>query len=255
LDQDTPNPTPASSTPEAQRAIAELAELAGGLAHELRNPLSTMMINLKLLAEDLGNADADPEDTRRRAMLKVDTLRREAERLQGLFDDFLNLTDPCRLQRQDVDLNALVARLVEFFEPMAHSKQIEVKTIRQQPTLICNVDEKLLRQALLNLAVNAQQAMPAGGVMTIATGIEGAEAVISVGDTGVGIAESDQDRILRPFFSTKASGNGLGLSLTQRVIQEHGGSLTFESELGQGTTFTIRLPLQPRPSAADAPAG
>ena len=241
MDQDASILKQQPSTPEAQRAIAEIAELAGGLAHELRNPLSTMMINLKLLAEDLSDTNANAEDVRRRALLKVDTLRREAERLQGLFDDFLNLAGPCRLQRAEVDLNTVVARLVEFFEPLAHSKGIRVKTVRTPDPLMCPVDEKLLSQAFLNLLINAQQAMPDGGELTIGAGLEGDQVVITVRDTGVGIAESDHERILRPFFSTKASGNGLGLSITQRVIHEHGGTLDFESELGRGTTFTIKL--------------
>jgi two-component system sensor histidine kinase HydH len=255
LDQDAPIPIRRASPTEAQRAIAEIAELAGGLAHELRNPLSTMMINLKLLAEDLSDTDASPEDVRRRALLKVDTLRREAERLQSLFDDFLNLTGPCRLQRAKTDLNAVVARLIEFFEPLAHSEGIEVRTVGTQNPLVCPVDEKLLSQALLNIVVNAQQAMPEGGELTLTTAVEGDQAVLTVSDTGVGIAQSDRERILRPFFSTKASGNGLGLSLTRRVIQEHGGTLSFESELGRGTTFTIRLPLHPPDPDAEQQPG
>lgn len=228
--------------PEQQRTVAEIAELAGGLAHELRNPLSTMMVNLKLLGEDLQDTEARPEDMRRRALLKVDVLRGEAERLQTLFDDFLNLAGPCKLRREALDLNTIVNRLAVFFDPVARSAHIELAVRPSTGPLICEVDEQLLSQALLNLVINAQQAMPSGGTLRFATRAEGAFAVIDVSDTGVGIAESDRERILRPFYSTKSRGSGLGLSITQRIVNEHDGELAFQSEVGRGTTFTIRLP-------------
>ncbi len=238
------------STPQSDRTVAELAELAGGLAHELRNPLSTMMVNLKLLAEDLNQPGADADDVRRRALLKVDVLRREAERLQGLFDDFLRLMGPCRLEQTEENLNAVVTRLVEFFEPSANSTGVEVRTAFERDPLLCPLDETLLSQALLNVVINAQQAMPDGGELVISTGIEGDQAVITIRDTGVGVSKSDRERILRPFFSTKAGGNGLGLSITQRIVHEHGGSVGLRSKLGEGMTFTIKLPIRP-PGADD----
>lgn len=219
-----------------------MAELAGGLAHELRNPLSTMMIQLKLLAEDLEDVETHPIDARRRALLKVEVLRREAQRLQSLFDAFLSLTGPCRLGLKDVDVNGTVARLATFVEPEAKDKGIDVTLSLADDPLVCPVDENLLRQALLNMVINAQEAMPNGGVLRLATGIQGDDAVVAISDTGAGIALENRDRILRPFFSTKEGGNGLGLSITRRIIQEHGGTLSPESEPGQGTTFTIVLP-------------
>lgn len=232
---------PASTDP--RRAVIELAELAGGLAHELRNPLSTIMINLKLLAEDLQDLDAHPRDVRRRAVLKVEVLRREAERLQSLFDEFLNLTGPYTLHRQAVDLNLVIARLVEFCEPLLSANGIRVTIDAARTPLQCPVDEKLLRQALLNIVINAQQAMLHGGELRIHVGADGDCASIAVTDTGVGIPPPYHDRVFRPFFSTKSGGTGLGLSITQRIIHEHEGTLTFHSEERKGTTFTIRLPL------------
>ncbi len=235
--------TPQLPSPgDPHRALAEIAELAGGLAHELRNPLSTMMINLKLLAEDLEDLEAKPRDVRRRALLKVDVLRREAERLQALFDEFLNLTGPFTLQRTTLDLNLIVVRLTEFCEPLMTEHRIQTAASLHPSPLLCPVDEKLLSQALLNIVINAQQAMPDGGTLSIATTRDGDWATIAVSDTGLGIAEQDRSRIFRPFFSTKARGTGLGLSITQRIIHEHGGDLTFQSTVGHGTTFTLRLP-------------
>jgi len=228
---------------DPRRVVIELAELAGGLAHELRNPLSTMMINLKLLAEDLRDFDAYPRDVRRRALLKVEVLQREAERLQTLFDEFLNLAGPCSVQRAQVDLHGIVARLVEFCGPLLTANHIHVSVVAERTPVNCSVDEKLLRQALLNIVINAQQAMPNGGELRITCGAEGEWASIAVSDTGVGIPPQYHDRVFRPFFSTKSGGTGLGLSITQRIIHEHGGTLAFHSEVGSGTTFTIRLPL------------
>lgn len=237
-----------------QHTIAEISELAGGLAHELRNPLSTMMLNLELLAEGLRETEAHPDDIRRRALLKVDVLRREAERLQSLFDKFLHLTGPHRLERADIDLNVVVHRLVEFFEPSATSRHIDVQVVGTDDPLVCCVDEKLLRQGLLNLVINAQAAMPGGGLLRITLRSDGRHALIDVSDNGVGVADADRERIFRPFFSTKSGGSGLGLSITQRIVAEHGGTLRFTSSPGKGTTFTVSLPLEAQQAGPDRPA-
>ncbi|MGD2109680.1 MAG: ATP-binding protein [Phycisphaerae bacterium] len=251
LDNDKPRET--QSNAEPHDLVAEMAELAGGLAHELRNPLSTMMIQLRLLAEDLEDLETHPLDARRRASLKVEVLKREAQRLQNLFDEFLSLAGPCRLGLVDVDVNKIVARLATFIEPEAKSRGIEVKLSLADQPLVCPVDDNLLRQALLNIIINAREAMPRGGVLRLATGTRGDQAIVAISDTGVGIAPDDHDRILRPFFSTKVRGSGLGLSVTQRIIHEHRGSLSFQSNPGQGTTFTIVLP-HSRHSDSDRPA-
>ncbi|MFQ5461950.1 MAG: PAS domain-containing sensor histidine kinase [Phycisphaerae bacterium] len=228
-----------------EQMVAEMAELAGGLAHELRNPLSTMMINLKLLAEDLSDSDARLVDVRRRALIKVDRLSREAKRLQSLFDEFLRLAGPCRLNLVSVDVNRVVRELVEFVKPMATNAGIPIEFEHDPGSLDCWIDVNLIRQALLNLLINAQQAMPDGGTLTIKTIGTPDHISIQVKDTGVGISAKDQERIMRPFVSTKPDGNGLGLSITRRVVQEHGGELTLQSKLGQGTTATLSIPRKP----------
>ncbi len=222
--------------------MAELTALAGGLAHELRNPLSTIMIHLKLLAEDLRDDTAHVDDVRRRALLKVDALHREAERLQGLFDEFLALMGPCQPQWEVIDLRHLVNRLVEFFAPLAHSKGITVHVAGDGAPVRVSADDKLLSQALLNLMINAQEAMPQGGTLTLRLTSHADSATVSVEDTGVGIAPEDQERIFRPFYSTKGRGTGLGLSITQRIVEAHHGTLALESRPGEGATFHIRLP-------------
>jgi signal transduction histidine kinase len=239
-----PNPPEARSAPDG-RSVAEVTALAGGLAHELRNPLSTMMVNLQLLAEDLQDEGADPSDTRRRALVRIGVVRREAERLQALFDEFLSLAGPCRLHRTHIDLRGVVRRLISFLEPTLKAAGITAEPIGPEHPVVCPVDEQLVNQALLNIVLNASDAMPAGGRLFIEVRREAPWATLAVRDAGTGIAPEDRGRIFDPFFSTKPKGTGLGLSVTERVIREHGGDLSFETAMGRGTTFTIRLPLDP----------
>jgi len=229
---------------DCERQMTEMAELAGGLAHELRNPLSTMMLNLRLLAEDLRNTENHFEDVRRRALLKLDVLQSEAERLQSLFDEFLSLTGPVKFDRRETRLSSVIDRLARFFEPLATSKGIVFRVIGAESPVRCDVDEKQLNQALLNLLVNAQEAMPDGGTLEVRLSVDGLDAVVEVSDTGIGIDAEDRARVFRPFYSNKSGGTGLGLSLTRRIVQEHGGSLDFHSEPGRGTTFRLQLPVK-----------
>ena len=244
--------------------VAELSELAGGLAHEIRNPLSTLMVNLQLLAEELRDLPEDVPgasvvrvaDVRRRGLIKVDAVRREAQRLQHLLDDFLRLAGPCRLNRAPVDLNRTIQDLVEFFAPQADAAGVRLRVVCHPGPLRCPLDEPLMKQALLNILINAQQAMPEGGDIMIRTRRHGqntADAEIS--DTGPGIPPEMQGRVLRPFFSTKVGGTGLGLSTTHRIVAEHGGQLLLHSEPGRGTLFTVRLPLVDAASRRDSRSG
>ncbi|MGB0716480.1 MAG: sensor histidine kinase, partial [Phycisphaerae bacterium] len=181
--------------------------MIGGLAHELRNPLSTMMINLKLLAEDLDDEETNPRDMRRRARNKVDQLTGEAKRLQSLFDEFLSLTGPFKLHRADTKLDELAGNLIEFVRPMAESQNITVTLTTHTEDYGCRIDAALIRQALLNLLINAQQAMPEGGTLEMELQGDQEALHIDVRDSGIGISKSDQQRMFRPFFSTKSAGN------------------------------------------------
>jgi signal transduction histidine kinase len=227
---------------DAQAPAAELNELVAGLAHEVRNPLSTVMVNLKLLSEMLEDERTSAEVARRRAAEKVELLRKETARLQILFDNFLKLTGPAGLDRAEIDVNAVVARVAQFFEPQANSAGCRMQLGMHEGELVCSVDELLIRQALLNIMLNAVQAMSEGGTLTIETGCDHGSVNIRIADTGRGIPDAERARILKPFHSTKPRGSGLGLSITDRIVREHGGQLTFISRRGHGTTFTIRLP-------------
>ncbi len=228
-----------------EHRIIELSELAGGLAHEIRNPLSTLKVNLQLLSEDLreepDGAHIDP-DLQRRALQRLETLRLETDRLQLLLDDFLKLVSRHDIHTARVDVNDVVRHLVEFFTPGAEEVGIQVRVSIPKEPLLCELDEPLLKQALLNLCLNAQQAMPGGGELIVETVADGDQAQINITDTGLGIDPEIMKNLFKPFFSTKKEGSGLGLSLTRRIVMEHGGTINVQSEPGKGSRFTVRIP-------------
>lgn len=230
-------------TARTERQVIEVSELAGGLAHELRNPLSTIVLNLELLSEDLRQAPQIDAEVRRRGLMKIDSIRQQADRLQSLLDDFLRLVGPASLQTAAVDLNDVVRKLVEFFGPQAANSGIRIRAHYHSAPLPCLLDVRLMEQALLNLLINAQEAMPQGGDLLITTAAGEGRARLEVTDTGVGIPPADRDKIFRPFFSTKPGGTGLGLCNTHRAITQHGGAIDVDSTPNVGTRFTVRLPL------------
>ncbi|MCH8853598.1 MAG: two-component sensor histidine kinase, partial [Planctomycetes bacterium] len=175
-----------------QRVI-ELSELAGGLAHEIRNPLSTLKVNLQLLAEDL-SAESE-SNLRRRSLLRLETLQSETERLQILLDNFLKLVSGHEIHTQPVDVRNVVRHLVAFFTPRAEELDIRMRMLLSDQELICELDESLIQQALLNLCLNAQQAMPDGGELLVEATAEGEWARIDVTDTGIGIAAEELDKL------------------------------------------------------------
>jgi signal transduction histidine kinase len=233
---------------EQANLIAELSELSGGLAHEIRNPLSTLKVNLQLLAEDIedaGNNDYIDADLQRRALQRLHTLRSEAERLEQLLNSFLHLVSQQDIETRPADLNILVQQLIEFYRPTAEQHGIQIRTSLANEPLVCSVDGSRFKQALLNLFINAQQAMPEGGELIITTSVEGSFARIEITDTGIGIPADSVPKVFSPFYSTKKEGSGLGLSLTKRILDEHAGTIELASDVGKGTRFSIRLRLAP----------
>ena len=236
-----------STSDQPHDDIIELSELAGGLAHEIRNPLSTLKVNLQLLSEDLaeGTGFAMDSDLRRRALQRLKTLRLEMDRLHMLLDDFLKLVTRRDFKTDQVDLNDILRHLVVFLGPSMEKLGIRLSLSLPKTPLICALDEHLIKQALLNLCLNAQQAMPDGGELLIEACREADQARINIKDTGVGIDAGMMESLFKPFFSTKKGGSGLGLSLTRRIIHEHGGEISVQSEPGRGSCFAVDIPLAP----------
>ena len=233
-----------TSTDERSRRLVEqyteIAALAGGLAHEIKNPLSTIRLNLDLLAEDFQAADGARE---RRALQKVETLKRECVRLQDILDDFLRFARVKDLRLQPTDLNQLVEEMILFYIPQAQQHGIEIQPLLSPALPPCRIDRELFKQALLNLILNAIAAMPAGGELTFLTRPVGDTVELDLIDTGCGMDADTLARIFRAFFSARSGGSGLGLPTAKKIIEAHGGRVSAQSELGKGTKFTITLPV------------
>jgi len=220
--------------------LAELGQLAGGLAHEIKNPLSTINVNLQLVSEDLARLSGEEP---RRWLTRLENVRREADRLKGILDDFLAYAGECQLTRRQIDLRRLVEELADFFAPQAQAASVVMRTTLPDQPVRCLVDTDFLKQALLNLMINAVDAMAEGGELIVRLSASHNRAAIEVIDTGTGIGPEELDRIFQVYYSTKKSGTGLGLSTSHRIVREHGGTLDVQSELGKGTRFTISLPM------------
>jgi signal transduction histidine kinase len=224
----------------AKRAerLAELGTLTGGLAHEIKNPLSTIQLNLQLLQEDI--TPDNPAYSRVINRLKI--CERETGRLREILDDFLRYAGKIELQRTKVELNRMCEDLVDFFLPQAQLGRVQLRLKRAPAEVAVMSDERLLKQAVLNLMLNGMQAMPNGGELILAVSDGGEEAVIEVIDTGSGIDPEVISRIFDAYYSTKKSGTGLGLAMTRRIAEEHGGRVSVSSELGKGSDFALHFP-------------
>ena len=226
----------------------EIAQLAGGLAHEIKNPLSTIRLNMELLAEDFAVGES-PRD--RRAVAKIEVMQRECQRLQDLLDDFLNFAKVRTVELEPSDLNAEIGTFFDFYTAQATEAGIEI--IRYLDADIPHVllDREAFHRALLNLVLNAQQAMPEGGQLVVRTTSTGSTVALQLIDTGCGMDSHTAAHMFDAFFSTKPGGSGLGLPTTGKIIEAHGGRISVESEAGQGTQFTIELPVPPRLPATE----
>ena len=235
---------------------AELAELAGGFIHEIKNHLSTLGLNLQLLAEDF----QDPQTQReRRATDRVQRLQNECQRLVDISNDFLRFARVKDLELAPTNLTEVIEELIDFFGPTARQANIDIRTYLPADLPPVRLDRELFKQALLNLMLNAQQAMPGGGELTIQAAVERestergtqsaessalhpAQLHLSLIDTGKGMTPEIAARVFQPFYSTRPGGTGLGLPTARKIIEAHGGTIEVQSEVDHGTKFTIRLP-------------
>ena len=219
--------------------LAELGTLTGGLAHEIKNPLSTVQLNLQLLLEEV-----EPDNPAySRLINRLRTCERETSRLRDIVDDFLRYAGKMELEKKAISLNRICEELVDFFLPQAQLQKIQLRLKKAAEDVVVLADEKLLKQAVLNLMLNAMQAMPNGGDMILSVWQIPTQGVIEVIDTGVGIAPEVAAKIFDAYYSTKRGGTGLGLAMTRRIAQEHGGEIIVSSEPGKGSSFALRLPL------------
>ena len=236
---------------------AEFAALVGALAHEIRNPLSTIRLNMELLAEDFEQTDPEsPTKQRdRRAKAKIDLVRQECDRLQKLLGDFLDFARQETLTLEPGSLNGEIDQLLDFFAPRARDSSMEIVRYLDPELPMVRIDRETFRSALLNLLLNAVQAMDAGGQLVVRTRPAGLGVLLELIDTGPGMDAETLAKVFRAFYTTKQGGSGLGLPTARKIVEAHGGTIDIESTPGRGTKVTIWLPAPPRLPTADGRTG
>jgi len=245
-------------TLESER-MAALQLLAAGVAHEIGNPLNSLTIHLQLLERRLRKL---PEENREDLLHPLEIARDEIKRLDTIVTQFLRAIRPTPLDRVPQDLNSLVREAAEFLAPELKSRNVLLELELSPGLPALEVDPNQLKQAFFNIIKNSSEAMKQGGLLKIRTMAESGWTNISFVDTGGGMSTETMARVFEPYYTTKKTGSGLGLMITQRIVRAHGGAVVIESNPGQGLKLTIRLPRQdrqvqmlpPQPLTLPAPA-
>jgi signal transduction histidine kinase len=215
--------------------LSALGELSAGMAHEIRNPLGAIKGAVEILKDDYR-----PEDARYEF---IQILLKETDRLNHIVQEFLGFARPKQPDLQQADLNEAIESVVTLTAQEAKKAGVKVEKQLDSAIGMRGLDVSLLRQAFLNLVLNAIQAMDGGGVLTIGSSLQGDAVEITIADTGQGISEENRKKLFSPFFTTKKNGTGLGLAITYRIIENHRGTIHVASEPGKGTTFTVKIPI------------
>ena len=234
-----PTADPAEETARLLVQYGELAELAGALAHEIKNPLSVIRMQMDLLAEDFADAETPRE---RRALQKIAMVSKQCTRLENLLRDFLHFARLQQLELRPGNLNELLQRVVEFFEGQAKDMGIEIVRYLDPDLPSVLLHPETLEAALLNLVKNALEAMPNGGQLMVRTRVVRGGVAVDMIDSGCGMDEKTLFRMFEAFYSTKANGTGLGLPTAKKIIEAHGGRIDVQSAPGLGTKFTFEFP-------------
>jgi len=214
--------------------LSALGQLSAGVAHEIRNPLTSIGILIHSLMEKLS-----PDDIRRDDTVVI---KNEIERMNRIIQQFLDFARPSKPKMEMVNVNRLIHDTLLLVSYELKEQETEIKKeLGHLPDIMA--DREQLRQVFLNVILNAMQAMPGGGVLRISTALKDNFVRISFQDEGRGIPELIRERLFEPFFTTKEEGIGLGLSITKRIIEDHGGTIEVESREGEGTTLFLLLPL------------
>ncbi len=221
--------------------LSGIAQLARSIAHEIRNPLNFISLSIDHLKKKY--VPQGDEEERQKFETLITSIKHEIQRLNKLVGDFLDYGKPMKLSRRDVDVGGLIYEVIELVRAKAEKDGIRIRFHDAKlPKLF--VDPELIKTCLVNIILNAFQAMPSGGDLMVSTSLSNERAYIVVQDTGVGVSRENLQKLFDPFFSTKSTGLGLGLAMTKRVIEEHGGKVDFQSTEGRGSTMTISLPLK-----------
>jgi signal transduction histidine kinase len=232
--------------PEAQRKLgrelqtadrlAAISRVSGGVAHEVKNPLNAILLHVEVARAKLAHGDTDVGP-------QMEIISREILRLDRVVKTFLDFTRPVELNVSQVPLQELVNEMVDLARPQADAAGIRISVQQEAEGAEVRIDRDLVKQALLNIVVNAMQAMPEGGELRFESSVTEDTAEIRVSDTGPGIPPELREKIFRLYYTTKKDGSGIGLAMTFRIVQLHDGTIDFTSEPGKGTTFLVRLPI------------
>ncbi|HZI06113.1 MAG TPA: ATP-binding protein, partial [Archangium sp.] len=222
--------------------LAAVGRISAQVAHEVRNPLSSIGLNVELMQDAFERASFESPDDARESRELLAAVTREVDRLTEVTEQYLRMARPPQPSLEPTDVTEVLASVLDFSREELERAQVEVvRELAEEPPQAL-ADEGQLRQVFLNLLRNAREAMPDGGRLTIATRVNERDVEVAIQDTGRGMSESVRSRIFEPFFTTKEDGTGLGLAVCQQILKAHGGSLGCNSEPGQGTTFSVSLP-------------
>ena len=216
--------------------LSAISRITGGVAHEVKNPLNAILMHVELARMKLAKGDSDLGQ-------QMDIIASEIVRLDRVVKTFLDFTKPVELHPSDIPLDPFVSEVAELARPLAQTAKIEVAVEQQADGISIAADRDLLKQAMLNVVMNAIEAMPNGGQLRFESAVRGDDAEIRVSDTGCGIPAAAKAKIFGLYFTTKEKGTGIGLAMTFRIVQLHDGTIDFTSEPGKGATFTIRIPM------------
>ncbi|NOY23214.1 MAG: hypothetical protein GXO70_06870 [Acidobacteria bacterium] len=232
-----------SAVHKLQVDLSEAGILASGLAHEIRNPLNSIKINIQLLQEDLEDSLQDDE-TKEEFRETIRLVTYEIGRLNELMTNFLTYARPTELKKEALDLNHFLNELIQFLKKQADEKNVVLESSLPKDPVIIEADSRRLRQALMNILINDIQIVPANGQIQLSLKPVRDLAVIRIEDTGPGMTEEFMREIFVAFRSQRRGGTGLGLSIANKFIVAHGGGIKVESTVGKGTVFSIILPLK-----------
>ncbi len=224
-----------------QKDLSEAGILASGLAHEIRNPLNSIKINVQLLQEDIEEIVSDPK-MRESFKETVNSITYEISRLNELMTNFLTYARPTQLNKEIFDLNNFLKDIVNFMKVEGEAKGIEINFFSPGEVFEIKGDRQKLRQAIMNILKNAIQVLGEGGVVNVVLKRVRDLYLIEIEDNGPGMTEDFLKQIFVAFSSQRKGGTGLGLSIAKKFVEAHGGGIKVESKVGKGTRFTIILP-------------
>lgn len=216
--------------------LAFTGRIAAGIAHEIRNPLTNVSMSVRQLKEAFSQDSPWAKH--------IEIIIRNTERINFLITELLNSARPPKLNIQPHDIDGILDNAIDSIRAKITAQQVRVRKAYCRESPVIRVDKEQMTRVFSNVMINALDAMPDGGLMTVATAVDGNYFVVKIKDTGTGIPEEDIIRIFDPFFSTKSSGIGLGLSMTYGTVVSHGGTIGVQSRWEKGTVFSISLPMR-----------